>query len=120
MVTPTVAAPAVMARNLMPVNGESLARLEGIAREAGARILEHYHAGVLVEQKGDRGPVTAADRAAHASILAALTAWDAGVPVISEEGDIPPMPSGGSGRASGWWTRSMARRSSSTGTASSR
>ena len=67
----------------------ALARLEAIARAAGSRALEHYHAGVAVEQKGERGPVTAADRAAHAVIVESLAAWDPSVPVISEEGDIP-------------------------------
>jgi 3'(2'), 5'-bisphosphate nucleotidase len=71
------------------VSPDALVHLCSIALDAGRAILEHYHAGVVVEQKGDRGPVTAADRAAHAIILRALTAWDASVPVISEEGDIP-------------------------------
>jgi len=35
--------------------------------------------------------VTEADRAAHRSIVAALAAWDASIPVISEEGEIPPF-----------------------------
>ena len=49
----------------------------------------HYHEGVAVEQKGDRGPVTAADRAAHEVIVSALATWDPTIPVISEEGRIP-------------------------------
>jgi len=71
------------------VSPDALVHLSTIALDAGRATLEHYHAGVAVEQKGDRGPVTAADRAAHAIILRALTAWDPSVPVISEEGDIP-------------------------------
>jgi len=69
---------------------EALERLDGIARAAGAAILTHYHAGVAVELKGDRSPLTAADRAAHHTIVDALRAWDASVPVVSEEGDLPP------------------------------
>lgn len=71
------------------VSPDALVRLCAIALEAGRATLEHYHAGVAVEQKGDRGPVTAADRAAHAIIHEALTAWDAAIPVVSEEGEIP-------------------------------
>ena len=71
------------------VSPDSLVRLTGIAREAGAAAMEHYHAGVAVTQKGDKGPVTAADHAAHGVIARALAEWDASIPVISEEGDIP-------------------------------
>lgn len=71
------------------VSPDALIRLTSIALDAGRATLEHYHAGVAVAQKGDKGPVTAADHAAHRIILEALTAWDRTVPVISEEGDIP-------------------------------
>lgn len=71
------------------VSPESLARLIVIARAAGDAAMEHYHAGVAVTQKGDRGPVTAADHAAHAVIDKSLQEWDGSIPVISEEGDIP-------------------------------
>jgi 3'(2'), 5'-bisphosphate nucleotidase len=84
-----------MVGSLTPVSAvtispDSLVRLAAIAREAGAAAMEHYHAGVAVTQKGDKGPVTAADHAAHGVILKALTDWDSSTPVISEEGDIPP------------------------------
>ena len=71
------------------VSPDALVRLTAIAREAGVAAMEHYHAGVAVTQKGDKGPVTAADHAAHAVIQRALTEWDSSIPVISEEGDIP-------------------------------
>lgn len=67
----------------------SLERLRQLARQAGTATLGHYHAGVAVTQKGDRGPVTAADHAAHAIIVPALEDWDPAIPVISEEGTIP-------------------------------
>ena len=67
----------------------SLERLVGIAREAGAAAMVYYHEGVAVTQKGDKGPVTAADHAAHGVIVPALEAWDSSIPVISEEGEIP-------------------------------
>ncbi len=71
------------------VTSESLTRLEGIARAAGAEILRHYTSAVSVELKRDRSPVTAADRAAHRSIASALAEWDRETPVVSEEGEIP-------------------------------
>lgn len=71
------------------VSPDALERLTALAREAGAAAMEHYHAGVAVAQKGDKGPVTAADHAAHHVIQQGLTGWDASIPIISEEGDIP-------------------------------
>lgn len=71
---------------------DALERLQAIARRAGAAILEHHdrQEPLAVERKADRSPLTAADRAAHASIAADLAAWDPAIPVVSEEGDIPP------------------------------
>ena len=74
----------------MTPGADALDRLEAIARRAGVAILEHYGRDGAVERKADRSPLTAADRAAHASIAADLAAWDAEVPVVSEEGEIPP------------------------------
>ncbi|MEP6571588.1 MAG: 3'(2'),5'-bisphosphate nucleotidase CysQ, partial [Gemmatimonadota bacterium] len=71
------------------VSPDALIRLTALAVEAGRATLEHYHAGVAVTQKGDKGPVTAADHAAHAIIARALEEWDSSVPVVSEEGEIP-------------------------------
>src|SRR6185437_16571309 len=42
------------------------------------------------ELKLDQTPITAADRAAHAIICDALARWTPAVPVISEEGSLPP------------------------------
>jgi 3'(2'), 5'-bisphosphate nucleotidase len=83
---------SVVQQEPVTISPDSLVRLTAIAREAGAAAMEHYHAGIAVTQKGDKGPVTAADHAAHGVILRALTEWDASVPVISEEGDIPEYP----------------------------
>ncbi|HEY7683422.1 MAG TPA: 3'(2'),5'-bisphosphate nucleotidase CysQ [Gemmatimonadales bacterium] len=71
------------------VSPDALVRLAAIVVQAGRATLAHYHAGVGVELKKDRTPVTTADLASHAAILEALRAWDAGVPVLSEEGEIP-------------------------------
>ena len=72
------------------VSLEALARLSALAREAGAAILTHYSSGIEVSQKADRSPVTAADHAAHRVIADGLAAWDPSIPVVSEEGEIPP------------------------------
>ncbi len=71
------------------VSLEALARMGAIAREAGAAAMWHYHADLAVTEKADRGPVTAADQAAHGVIVTALTEWDAAIPIVSEEGEIP-------------------------------
>jgi len=72
------------------VTADSLERLSLIAREAGAAILSAAQFSRPVDTKADRSPVTDADRAAHRSIVASLSAWDPDIPVISEEGAIPP------------------------------
>ena len=71
------------------VSPDALVRLEAIAIDAGKAAMAHYQTDLVVQQKGDKGPVTAADHAAHATIVAALTAWDPSLPIISEEGEIP-------------------------------
>jgi 3'(2'), 5'-bisphosphate nucleotidase len=55
------------------------------AREAGEAIRAIVRRGFEVEAKGDRSPVTEADRAAELVILAALARLAPGVPVIAEE-----------------------------------
>lgn len=78
------------ASNPVVVSWSTLCRLGVLAREAGRAIMLHYHEQVEVEHKEDRSPVTAADRDAHAVIVKALEDWYPGVPVVSEEGEIPP------------------------------
>ena len=67
----------------------ALRRLVGIARDAGAAIMSFYGGGAAVTTKADGSPLTAADRAAHETISAALRAWDPTIPIISEEGEVP-------------------------------
>jgi 3'(2'), 5'-bisphosphate nucleotidase len=55
------------------------------AREAGERIMEIYGAGFAAEAKADGSPVTAADLAAEAAIIARLAAAFPAIPVVSEE-----------------------------------
>ncbi|WP_338505094.1 3'(2'),5'-bisphosphate nucleotidase CysQ [Sphingomonas kaistensis] len=64
-------------------------------REAGEAIRAVRSRGFAVEHKGDLSPVTEADRAAEAIILAALARHAPGVPVVAEEevaaGRIPAL-----------------------------
>ena len=62
-----------------------LPSLSEAAMEAGEAILQIVRRGFEVETKSDRSPVTEADRAAEAVILAALRKAAPGVPVIAEE-----------------------------------
>lgn len=57
----------------------------GIARDAGAAIMEVYAQDFDVESKADSSPLTAADMAAHRIICAALAALTPDIPVLSEE-----------------------------------
>ncbi len=63
-----------------------------IARRAGERILEVYEAaaGIDVEHKDDKSPLTQADLAAHEEILRGLRALTPNIPVLSEESE--PVP----------------------------
>ena len=69
---------------------DSLKRLGRIARAAGGAILALYGRPGVVSRKDDRSPLTEADQNAHRVVVAGLQEWDPTVPVISEEGDIPP------------------------------
>lgn len=53
--------------------------------EAAEVEMRHFLAGVAVEHKADRSPVTEADRQAEAIIVAALRDAMPGVPVVAEE-----------------------------------
>jgi len=71
---------------LMP---HALDRLVEVACSAGQEILRFYRQPRKVHLKSDGSPLTAADRAAHRSILRDLEAWTPDIPVISEEGAVP-------------------------------
>src|SRR5215207_7198697 len=65
-------------------------RLADIACAAGAAAMQFYgSAAARVELKADGSPVTSADRASHDVIRAALAQWDADIPVVSEEAELP-------------------------------
>ncbi|WP_323846342.1 3'(2'),5'-bisphosphate nucleotidase CysQ [Microbulbifer magnicolonia] len=63
----------------------------GICARAGEAILDVYHssAELEVDTKADDSPVTAADLAAHAVLAPALAQLLDGVPVLSEEQEMP-------------------------------
>jgi len=56
-----------------------------IADEACRAILAVYNSDFAVELKDDRSPLTQADRAAHAVIVAGLAALEPALPILSEE-----------------------------------
>lgn len=70
-----------------------------IAIEAGQEILSVYHDSrpIDVTVKADESPLTQADRLANALIVAQLQAADAGIPVLSEESELPDF-----GERSAW------------------
>jgi len=76
------------------------AALRQIAERAGVAILDVYEGRVALDarQKADQSPVTAADDAAEAVILAALHDLTPDIPVVSEEaaeaGNIPDVSGG--------------------------
>jgi 3'(2'), 5'-bisphosphate nucleotidase len=72
------------------VSPDALVRLAHLAVAAGQATLQHYHPGIQVERKDDQSPVTAADRMSHAIIVEGLHHWDPTVPILSEEGTVPP------------------------------
>ncbi|MFD1198394.1 3'(2'),5'-bisphosphate nucleotidase CysQ [Brucella gallinifaecis] len=62
-----------------------LATLEDTVLEAGRVIMRYYVDGCAVYSKEDHSPVTQADQAAEAIILAALAAIAPDIPVVAEE-----------------------------------
>lgn len=63
--------------------------LNEIARQAGVKILKHYHSGVAVDRKDDNSPLTMADMDAHREIMKGLNESYPDIPVISEESKVP-------------------------------
>jgi 3'(2'), 5'-bisphosphate nucleotidase len=65
------------------------------AVRGGAIVWDHFNDDLAVERKADESPVTAADRASEAEILAGLSAAAPGIPVVAEEetaaGRIPEI-----------------------------
>jgi 3'(2'), 5'-bisphosphate nucleotidase len=81
-------------QSAMPSGLPSLAALlpdvVALAEAAGADIMAIYNAGpTAVMHKADDSPLTAADLAAHARIVAGLQQLTPDIPVVSEEGCVP-------------------------------
>lgn len=57
----------------------------GIARDAAQQILKIYETDFNIEHKDDRSPLTAADMAAHQTILTGLKQLTPDIPIVSEE-----------------------------------
>jgi 3'(2'), 5'-bisphosphate nucleotidase len=68
-----------------PAQDEILTVLEGLALAAGRKVMEAFHAGFAVERKADASPVTVADRASEAIILAGLRSAFPQIPCVAEE-----------------------------------
>ena len=75
-----------------------LPEIVALAERAGAVILEYYQGDVAVRAKADTSPVTAADEAAEAVILARLAELTPDIPVVAEEtvaaGHVPDLDAG--------------------------
>ena len=96
-----------------------LPKVLSIAEQASAVILQHYTQGTTVSTKADASPVTAADEAGEAVILAGLRALTPDIPIVAEEAVAKGECRMSATAPSGWSIRSTAPRSSSPRTASS-
>jgi 3'(2'), 5'-bisphosphate nucleotidase len=79
----------------MPDLDRLLPEIVALADRAGTVILEHYQGDVAVRAKADASPVTAADEAAEAVILARLAELTPEIPTVAEEtvaaGHVPEI-----------------------------
>lgn len=66
-----------------------LEELKKIAKKAGEAILEYYDDDIEITSKEDDSPLTKADIAAHNCIVSGLEAMNTGIPIISEEAELP-------------------------------
>lgn len=62
-----------------------LEQVAALVRRAGDEIMSIYQRGFTIENKADASPLTEADLAAHALLLAGLEALSPRLPVLSEE-----------------------------------
>ncbi len=70
---------------------ELLEPLVELATAAGDRILEVYATDFDVQNKGDESPLTLADLASQRTIAAGLRDLAPDIPLLSEEGGLPPF-----------------------------
>ena len=83
----------------MPIEYKDLlSEIVTLADRAGEVIMQHYRGEIEVRTKSDASPVTAADEAGEAVILAGLAELTPEIPVVAEEkvaaGDIPEIGDG--------------------------
>ena len=69
----------------------TIAEVIRLAQTAGDAILAVYQSDFAVQTKDDLSPLTQADLAAHAVIVAGLKALTPDVPILSEESEPPPF-----------------------------
>jgi 3'(2'),5'-bisphosphate nucleotidase len=83
---------------LVPDFERLLPEIVKLAERAAAVILDHYRGDTAVRLKDDASPVTVADEAAEAVILAGLAELTPAIPVVAEEtvaaGRIPELDDG--------------------------
>ena len=66
-----------------------LEQLIALARRAGDEIMAVYESDFTVSTKSDESPLTQADLRSHHLIAAGLAQMDPGIPVVSEESELP-------------------------------
>ena len=75
-----------------------LPKVLALAERAAAVVMEHYDGTVAVATKADSSPVTAADEAGEAVILAGLRELTPDLPIVAEEavarGELPEVAGG--------------------------
>ena len=64
--------------------------VEAAVTAAGMAVMNVYAHGTEVQLKADQSPLTAADLTSHESLVSSLSTMTPGVPVVSEEGGLPP------------------------------
>jgi len=65
--------------------------VSAIVGVAARRVMAIYATEFEVRRKPDQSPVTSADLAAHDIISEGLSSLEPGLPILSEEGEIPPF-----------------------------
>jgi len=65
--------------------------VSAIVGVAARRVMAIYATEFEVRHKPDQSPVTSADLAAHDIISEGLSSLEPGLPILSEEGEIPPF-----------------------------
>jgi hypothetical protein len=102
------------------VSALMLKRLLAIACAADDALLELYGTALAVEYKAHHEPVTAADQRSNRLLVEHLNAAFPDIPVVAEESEPSAFMHFREPIGSSSWTRSTARTSSSSETASSR